>query len=199
MKNALLSLVLLLFCCTVTKGQTIIVNNGTTFMTLSGNYENAEVEENTPVVISNTNTVNISGNFHAYGTYDEAGVNSYDIAIIAKPNTSIGIVKKLPSELGDPKNGTTVIRTSTGGAGIQGNPKFIVFPNPVSEMMNVKITDGSIISYKIYDFQAALVLSGKPENKNSFSVYLTALPKGTYFLKLEMENGESTSVQFIKN
>lgn len=200
MKNVLLFLIPLLFCFTGTKGQTIFVNNGVTFITLSANYENALVEKNTPVVISNTTTTNISGDFHAYGSYDEAAIHSYDIVIIAQSNTSIGIAENLTPESLDPINGTTVIRTSTGGAGIQDppGPELVIFPNPVSDVLNVTITAGNIISYEIYNLEGELLVSAQPENKKSFSVYLESLAKGIYILKLELENGNASSVQFIK-
>lgn len=201
MKNSILFLILLLFNFSITNGQTIVVNDGVTHITLSDDYENAHVEENTPIVISNVNTVKISGDFHAYGSYDEAEMNSYDIVIIAQPNTSIGVVKKISPEALDPANGTTVIRTSTGGPGIQDPPEpgLVIFPNPVSDVLNVEITEGNCIRYEIYSFEGEIMLSATPENKKRFSVNVESLEQGIYILKLELENGRSKSIEFIKN
>lgn len=204
MKNSILTLIFLLTCFNFANAQLIEINNGITYITLSDNYENAQVEENTPIVISNTDdtSVKISGDFHAYGSYDSAEMNSYDIVIIAKPNTSIGVIKNYTPESADPTNGTTVIRTSTGGAGVDPtNPGqgLVIFPNPVSDVLNVESGEANINQYEIYSLEGGLMLSGRPENKRRFSINVTSLEQGTYILRLELENGRTRSVQFVKN
>lgn len=200
MKNLIL-VILFLSLINKSNSQTIIVNNGITYITLSNDYNNVHIEENTPIVISNTNTVEISGDFLAYGSYDQAETNSYDIVIIAQTNTSIGVVKNISPESMDPTNGTTVIRTSTGGAGLP-NPEgsgLYLFPNPVTDILNIEVVDENITLYEVFDLEGELVLFGRPENKKRFNINLESFETGTYILKVNFENGKSKSLQFIKN
>jgi|LakMenEpi03Aug12_release.lakeMendotaPanAssembly.Ray.scaffolds.fasta_scaffold383744_2 hypothetical protein len=192
-----------LFSSSLIFSQSISFNNGSKTITLSMDYQDAYELENMPIIITNTVDVNISGEFESYGI-NNSGVVTNDVRIIASPNTSIAVVENItsPNTGGGgiampPKNGTTVIRSSAGGPGIVG-PRIALFPNPINDILNVSLSSNSIKSYGIYDFNGLLVISESNLNKDYLTLNLEPLRSGKYIIQLELENGKSKSIQFIK-
>ncbi len=83
--------------------------------------------------------------------------------------------------------GTSVLTTSNNEKN-----KFVIYPNPVKEIINTSIT--TIFDFEIYDILGNLVLKGK--NIES-QVNVNSLTKGIYFLKLTSENN-IINQKFIK-
>lgn len=205
MKNSIFFQVFILSFFNLTMGQTVSLNDGTTYITLSADFEDALVHESTPIVISNTTTLKISGQFESCGYYDSETLDSYDIAIIPKPNTSIAVVENTSdqnssggNQVMPPKNGTTVIRTSGGTVGKLSQTNVVAFPNPVNTVLNVEAENTSINSYTIFDFNGTPLITSKLNNRNELTLNLEELKSGKYILKLEFENGASKSIQFVK-
>lgn len=205
MKKTTFFLILNLAISNLCIGQSLIMNNGKTYITVSMDLEDANIEIGTPIEITNSSTVKISGDFFTNGYYNTQTQESYDIVIVPKPNTSIAVVEpELTTDTGGgsivlpPKNGTTVIRTSGGTVGISNNPRVVVFPNPVKNEFNIESSEVAIVSYLIFDFNGNLIQTNQFNRENELKLNLENLSNGKYLLKLSFENGRSKSVQFLK-
>lgn len=150
--------------------------------------------EAAPLKISCTTNVTISGEFDS------------DIFVLIKPsiNNSIKIVPEslAPSTnsgvLIDPPS-TTIKSGPKGNGGIPNPNRIVIYPNPVQSELNFTITDKLVNFYTIIN-QFGLQKSGQsilPTNIATINV--SNLTSGIYFLKLNLDNGQQLSIQFIKN
>ncbi|MFZ5552859.1 MAG: T9SS type A sorting domain-containing protein [Bacteroidota bacterium] len=74
-----------------------------------------------------------------------------------------------------------------------------VSPNPATENIFVSSANGIIFqSFSVYDVKGSQIRSAELKNVSQFSLDLSALPKGEYFLKIKTETGWITK-KFIKN
>lgn len=74
-----------------------------------------------------------------------------------------------------------------------------VSPNPATENIFVSSAGGIIFqSFSLYDVKGSQIRSAELKNVSQFSLDLSALPKGEYFLKIKTETGWITK-KFIKN
>ncbi len=68
--------------------------------------------------------------------------------------------------------------------------EVIVFPNPCNEVMYIQFeSDGSPVSVKVIDMKGVLLLhetaTAKKAEKGIYSINISHLPEGSYFLKIE--------------
>ena len=75
--------------------------------------------------------------------------------------------------------------------------KIQMFPNPASNVLNVKIDPTvSVTSYNIYDLSGKVVLS-QNSNATTTSFNVSSFSQGLYFLNVKTEQGE-VSLRFVK-
>lgn len=189
MKKSLLFLLSALLHFTIVNGQIAAEKKNNIYLTISSDYENANVYEISALIISNTQNIKMSGEY----------VSETSVNITPIPDTTIHIC---PVTASAPKNqhngGTTVIRTSTGGPGKTYYPEIILYPNPASDFLTVKSPAFPITSYSIYDTSSILHTSKITKSAHEINMDLTNLLPGHYLLILEMEYEKPVSVQFIK-
>ena len=165
------------------------------YLTISADFNNAEVYETLPLVINNTEDVLINGNF----------TSEIEVTISPIPNTTIHIV---PTPLSGYKvletNSsccTTVIRTSTGGPGIinpKQFPKIKSYPNPVCDILTFNLQDKKAIGYSIFDISGNQITHSKITPTNEHKIDVSDFYSGNYILNIELENGKIARVTFIK-
>ncbi len=75
-----------------------------------------------------------------------------------------------------------------------------LYPNPTSEIINIKLDQGNDLpdSYKIYNILGQLVAVREISNQSQLKIDVASLSKGVYFVKVIKESA-STSIPFIKN
>ena len=69
----------------------------------------------------------------------------------------------------------------------KGNSKLITYPNPVSNVLTVEYTEGG--NFQVFNLLGQQVMNGKSAQR----IDVSALPEGTYFLKVGVEQ-----VKFVK-
>lgn len=73
--------------------------------------------------------------------------------------------------------------------------KILFYPNPASTRLFIKTEDNSLSQYQIYNSIGQVMKQGKlTEN----SVDVSGLPKGIYFIQLNVKNGQMLNSKFIK-
>ncbi len=73
------------------------------------------------------------------------------------------------------------------------------YPNPVQQMLNVKVTEASSVrGYELYALDGRLILEAQPKMNNSiFQIDVSKLEHGTYVLKLNSAAGQTLSKKII--
>lgn len=211
MKHCFTILTSLLISSSYSNAQNINIIEGVAYLNLNTDLINSHVAETHPLVITNKMlNFSISGDFASLKEFPQ---DDYYVAIIARPNTSIGITElsSTPPQpasgqqiLPPPKNGTTVIRIGSTGTGRSSsdaknsNLTIISYPNPVDETITIDTKENKVIHYSIYDVNGILKLSQKIDSQTRFTASVSDFIPGNYIIKLEFENTEDTSIQFIK-
>lgn len=105
--------------------------------------------------------------------------------------TSLGIL-----DWGETEDYTVKI---TGVLGVNESSKsaFSVYPNPVTNVLNISTTSQQNISYKIISLQGAEIMSGNI-SANSNQISVDAIAQGVYFIKMTASDNTSSTVKFIK-
>lgn len=88
-------------------------------------------------------------------------------------------------------NGTTASVNSTNHIDIN------MYPNPVINNMTIK-SDLFIKNINVYNATGQIVASEIVQNKNETTLNLSDLPAGSYFTKIEFENGKISAQKFVK-
>jgi Pregnancy-associated plasma protein-A/Secretion system C-terminal sorting domain len=80
------------------------------------------------------------------------------------------------------------------------NNKISLYPNPTSDLINIKLAIGNDLpdSYKIYNLLGQLVSFRSIDNTSQLKIDVASLSNGLYFVKV-IKEGASTSIPFIKN
>jgi hypothetical protein len=85
---------------------------------------------------------------------------------------------------------------TTGVSNIQKNEKLEIYPNPANTILFIKTEDNSLSQYQIFNSIGQVMKKGKlTEN----SVDVSGLPKGIYFIQLNVKNGQMFNSKFIKD
>jgi len=71
------------------------------------------------------------------------------------------------------------------------------YPNPAIDHINI-FSKETGISYFIYDLNGKMVLEGRSEYENYFSIQTSALTPGSYVIKLKYINSENRHFRFVK-
>lgn len=66
-----------------------------------------------------------------------------------------------------------------------------VYPNPTSDKININSSKNAILSYQIFDMQGRFIASEKINNLTDFSIDMSSLNTGVYFIQLNSEEGVS--------
>jgi hypothetical protein len=107
------------------------------------------------------------------------------------------------SWLHPPFSGSLMIRPILGSAsevvGIDpaDHPKaeFMIYPNPVKSMLNVRSSVNGLFSYQILDISGRILVNGQITDESS--VDISELSDGVYFIRL-MNKKHSSTLKFIK-
>jgi len=78
------------------------------------------------------------------------------------------------------------------------NLEMIVYPNPTTNYLNLKVEDNVNLSYQLYDLQGK-VIENKKVTADNTTIKMEALPKATYFLKVTDNNKTVKTFKVIKN
>ncbi|MCB0397243.1 MAG: glycoside hydrolase family 9 protein [Flavobacteriales bacterium] len=87
----------------------------------------------------------------------------------------------------DPDNCTT-------GMEAMGDRKWIVFPNPVKGLLNIKPVDGSSFDYMVYDALGRVIISGV--GSGNLAISMEGRPAGMYFLRVT-SSGENLTLPLV--
>ncbi len=74
---------------------------------------------------------------------------------------------------------------------------LLIYPNPVGEVLYLKKTEESIVSYRLYDIEGKLILSGAPLEDGQ--VRVAELKAGVYFLHLSFLSDKEAALTFEKH
>lgn len=80
------------------------------------------------------------------------------------------------------------------------NPDFEVakvYPNPVSEYLNISLLEDDHGSYEILDITGRNIMSGRLVGRDN-SLYVAEIEKGTYLIRIATIKGKSSTLKFIK-
>ena len=72
-----------------------------------------------------------------------------------------------------------------------------VFPNPTTDILNVKIENPALANFSIFDIYGKKVLEKKGVNQPEVQLSTSAFSSGVYFLKIEIE-GKEMMMKFLK-
>ena len=90
------------------------------------------------------------------------------------------------------------IYVTTGVNQIAINLEMIVYPNPTTNYLTLKVEDNSNLSYQLYDLQGK-VIENKKINSNSINISLEEKPTAAYFLNVINNNQIVKTFKVIKN
>ena len=79
--------------------------------------------------------------------------------------------------------------------------KLKVWPNPVSDVLNIAIPESVInesVSYQIYDITGKVILKGIEASSYSIEIPVYELSKGVYFIEIESDKLKKTTNKFVK-
>jgi hypothetical protein len=72
-----------------------------------------------------------------------------------------------------------------------------VYPNPVSEYLNITLFELEQGSFDIYDIMGRNIMSGRLTGRDN-SLYIEEIEQGTYFIRITNSNGQNSTLKFIK-
>jgi len=78
------------------------------------------------------------------------------------------------------------------------NLEMIVYPNPTTNYLTLKVEDNVNLSYQLYDLQGK-VIENKKVTADNTTIKMEALSKATYFLKVIDNNKTVKTFKIIKN
>ncbi len=149
-------------------------------------FDISELEDN-PLLDKNSIThikiIDVVGSIDAtYASYDSYGNAINDP--FATPFYSSGFDLDAVGVINEQVLGVTEIE----------NTQFFVYPNPVSDKLNVTLKESANII--VYDIQARIIASKNITNKGQLDV--SGFKRGVYILQLS-SNGKTQQTKFIKN
>lgn len=77
------------------------------------------------------------------------------------------------------------------------NYEVTVFPNPTSEVLNIRTNMFENVAYTLYDAQGKLVLQDKLSAEQT-PIQVSQIPPGSYTLELIFEGGNEGSLSMLK-
>ena len=97
--------------------------------------------------------------------------------------------------LDDVPQPNTVYRFALNPASVNGMTKtsFSLYPNPVTNQLNLTFNESIYTSYRIYDLTGRSVLSGTVNGEDNMQIYVGSMQNGTYLLTIG-----NTTKKFIK-
>jgi hypothetical protein len=90
----------------------------------------------------------------------------------------------------------TIIVNSTNGLNESNNASIAIYPNPVNDILNVKLNQLKINAIKITSIIGTQIDANF--NKSNNSIDVSHLNAGTYFLAVTTDNDEIIISKFIK-
>ena len=67
--------------------------------------------------------------------------------------------------------------------------KFIIYPNPTTEELNLYVDKTTILSYQIFDSHGSLIQTKSFNNKTLVKINTSSFMKGVYFVEVKTELG----------
>ena len=163
-------------------------------LTLNSDNEDFTLVQEREIEVNNTQSVVMSGLYHS------------DVSVLIRslPASSITIIPASNNynEYARGGGGGTTIRSQSGGAGYNPPPPspktFTVFPNPVSTNLTFKSQGVLLVAYEIYDYNGQVKDGQTITPTNEFTVNVSQYNNGNYVARLQTENNQYVSIQFIK-
>jgi Secretion system C-terminal sorting domain len=164
-------------------------------LTLNSDNEDFTLVQQREIEVNNTQSVVMSGLYQS------------EISVLIKslPASSITIIPASDdyNEYARGGGGGTTIRSQSGGAGHTPPPPpppqtFTVYPNPVSTNLTFKSQGVMLVAYEIYDYNGQIKDGQTITPTNEFTVNVSQYNNGNYVLRLQTENNQYVSIQFIK-
>ena len=117
--------------------------------------------------------------------------SNYNTPPCNEGETSIGIL-----DWGETEDYTVKI---TGVLGVNEVSKsaFSVYPNPVNSVLNIATATSEKMSYKIFNLQGAVIMSGNVSASNN-QIAVDAISQGVYFITMTAADNTSSTMKFIK-
>lgn len=123
--------------------------------------------------------VNRIGGNHAY----------FNVLNVWESSTVSGAVMIRPI-LGQDIIGTNIPKTKNAYS------DWKIFPNPVTDVLNIQIEKATALQYEIIDLQGRKILAGTlPDTRN---ISITNLLPGMYFIRIFNDKGQNSQQRFIK-
>lgn len=98
-------------------------------------------------------------------------------------------------------NTTTETSTSCTAVGVEDNSikaKFIrCFPNPATDHVIIS-ADKAMIKVELFTLSGIKIKEENPNTTTQFLMDISSIPPGCYILKVQLENGISTSLKILK-
>ena len=73
----------------------------------------------------------------------------------------------------------------------------MVYPNPVSDLLNIEMSKKALVQVEVHDINGALVWNGVPGEVSSFTIPVKDLAVGTYSVAIRSGN-ERSNHRFVK-
>jgi Secretion system C-terminal sorting domain len=178
-------------------GQNVNFNNNAVYITFSANKDQAYLDYNDKILISNSQNVIIAGEIYSDSSIAIIPYQTYSI-VIKPPGFSVsGLPSNPQNPAGDPPG--TVIKPKPGGPQRIYSPVVVLYPVPVHTTLNFDITNFTVIGYEIYDTSGLVKLTESFSPRNTYAINVSTLTNANYFLKLNLGNNQFSTIQFIKN
>jgi photosystem II stability/assembly factor-like uncharacterized protein len=116
--------------------------------------------------------------------------STFDISAMSVKAVGSGWYCNIEGEIYTLSNPTNIMNVS-------GETTIKFFPNPVIDFINIISTEKGV-KYFIYDLNGKMLLEGKTNCENIFSIQASKLTPGVYLMKTDSAEEDNTSFKFIK-
>lgn len=178
--------------------QTVNFNNNSVYITFSSNANQAYLDYYDKVLISNTQNVTLAGEIYSESSIAIIPYQNFSI-VIKPPGFSTSATSAPPpvSPFGEPLG--TVIKPKPGGPQKLYSPVVVLFPVPVQTSLTFDVSNYNVIGYQIFDSTGVVKLAENFSPRKNYTINVSTLSNGNYFLKLNLGSNQFSTMQFIKN
>ena len=129
--------------------------------------------------------------FNGDGTDDESTVAGASVQYEFPSESVFGVRMISVNSCGTDTSTQNVLVQDVGIGELKAEIGFVAFPNPVSDNLNISISDHSVSLYnlRILDVSGREILNPSNEVSSNFQFDLTILPTGVYVLQMETSKG----------
>ncbi len=133
-----------------------------------------------------------------YQKWDILGINVGTPEYGDQPETFSGEIEKFKNWIYRRLTWLDANMVGENSAGNENQPGFRVFPNPVSDNLNVE-SDQIFNRISVFNLLGSKIVEETGFNDYSVSLNITHLNQGLYIIKIYFKSGKSVSQKFVKN